>query len=207
MRTHLIRWTGARAAQVPTTLDSSKHFILPARSRLAFCPHCWYDDVSDLRQPFLRKEWAYWSTVHCATHRVFLSAKHVHPDRRHDLVSWRGIWASDETWCRAFELTRRDRSFAESWYAIDDEKPPGDLVGLLSRFRDPVDSQAATALHRALSHELVGRVESVIGSLARSDRALGALESSLNTCQYERPLLLERRIAVLLVASEFLSGV
>jgi TniQ len=202
-RAHLIRWTGACASLVPTTIDSRRQKILPPRSRLAFCPHCWDDDIAHSRQPFLRKSWAYWSTVHCATHRVFLKAKLVHPDRRQEFVTWRRVWASKDLWRCAFDLSAHD-SCEESPYTVDDKNLSRRLMSSLRKFENGGNLLRTTALGNALSPRSVGKVERMIRSFSGSAHVLGISETALNTCAFPWPLLLERRIAVLLLAVESL---
>jgi hypothetical protein len=92
------------------------HSLLPKTARLTFCDRCWDDDVRIGSQPHIRRDWTYWATVHCSSHRTFLSARYGNLDKRNELVSWQDVWASDAGWRAALNLQRRSEYSGSGWY-------------------------------------------------------------------------------------------
>jgi hypothetical protein len=83
---HLLeRWTDLPLSQIPAACTVS-HSLLPKTARLTFCDRCWDDDVRTGSQPHIRRDWTYWATVHCASHRTFLSARYRNLDKRKAVV-------------------------------------------------------------------------------------------------------------------------
>jgi hypothetical protein len=81
----LSKWSGLSVARLPSVLSDTVH-LLPTSARLTFCEHCWDEDVRNGGQPYIRRHWLKWTTVHCAIHQVFLSAKHRSIDRTGDYI-------------------------------------------------------------------------------------------------------------------------
>jgi len=187
--------TGVSPARLPSVLSDTSQ-LLSNRARLAFCEHCWDDDVRSGGQPYIRQHWLKWTTVHCANHREFLSAKYPSLDRYAFFVSWQDIWASKPNWRDAFELRKRAPYSGTGWYRpatgaahIHRRKQ---LFRLLERISDASDLPANEALTRALESFPSWR-----HSDHRSTQTPRMFESMINNAFTEVPGLLENRIELL----------
>jgi hypothetical protein len=83
-------WSGVSQGKLPQILSGTENW-LPSNARLVFCEHCWDEDVRNGRQPYIRRRWLDWTTVHCATHRAFLCAKNRSIDQGGSFISWQDV--------------------------------------------------------------------------------------------------------------------
>jgi hypothetical protein len=194
LRTVVGECTGVSPARLPSVLSDTSQ-LLSTRARLAFCEHCWDDDVRSGGQPYIRQHWLKWTTVHCATHREFLSAKYPSLDRYAFFVSWQDIWASKPNWRDAFELRKRAPYSGTGWYRAATGAAHmcrrEQLFRLLERISDASDLPANEALTRALESFSFWRHSEQPTQIPRM------CESMINNAFTEVPGLLENRIELL----------
>ena len=195
-------WSGISLSRIPSVIAQGTDMLLPPRARLSFCPRCWDEDLLlGGQQPFVRKLWAYATTVHCEKHFVFMSTKAAHPDPRRDWVSWRTTWESQHTWDKAFDPGSTNgengvASVSPNGWASD--KWQLESARLL-RFRNPLRGRELAALRMASSATYTSAV-------MREMENIGATESpalmETGAAPYTfLPLRLEIRIPILLTAA------
>jgi hypothetical protein len=177
LRTLVGEWCGVSLARLPSVLSAEANW-LPNDARLAFCEHCWDEDVRTGGQPYIRRHWLSWTAVHCATHRAFLSTKNRGIDR-FGFISWQDVWASRENWREALEIQKRVPYSERVWRRtgkpqMDCEDQP--LFSSLKRLTNQSDELAKGALSRVLE----------------SWQASEQRPAGINT-----PVLIENRIEVL----------
>jgi hypothetical protein len=112
----------------------------------------WDDDVRNRGQPYIRSHWLNWTTVHCSSHKMFLSVKNRSIDRRAPYVSWQEIWASKASWRESLELPERGGCAGSLWYRAPRQlqRYSESMSRSLDRFADPADISASRALDRVL---------------------------------------------------------
>jgi hypothetical protein len=202
---HLLeRWTGLPLSQIPAACTVS-HSLLPKTARLTFCDRCWDDDVRIGSQPHIRRDWTNWATVHCSSHRTFLSARYGNLDKRNELVSWQDVWASGAGWRAALNLQRRSEYSGSGWYKpfnTDhwDETMRDLILDTISEFgRADIPKLLGRILDSAkLIYKSGGLPTPIDGRIARMS------ESEMPATGDGIPLLLENRIQVLRLAAEIL---
>jgi hypothetical protein len=219
------QWTGLTEMRLPPILPSASSAVLPPLARLAFCPHCWDDDVAGGAPPYVRRAWSHWSCVHCPVHHKFLATRTASPWQYRNLISpWLPVWRSKRSWIEAFgwppALDRPDSTLwhapgrssfwsAEQWQALSIQ---------LERFIG-VDSQASTGARpdgreqRVLSlaqSPALREVAKDISDVATSAGAQWAVRMTEDDLRRrfadcpDPPALLETRIGIVLVAAEII---
>jgi hypothetical protein len=208
LRRSLSSWVGIPLSNMPTALSKTGLVLLPPRARLVFCQICWDEDAASGNQPYVRQIWTHWNTVYCEKHGEFLSAKHTNLDARNDLISWRSVWESRQNWWAPFQLNKRPNFGDAGWYAPGRiaEFHRDRLLTTLRRFHSPLSPTAkqilALSLRPALYRVIHGLVCQTDKSGKRFPRMIEPWESVGWKHKLARPVLLETRIAVLIVASE-----
>jgi hypothetical protein len=172
------KWSGVPARRLPPSLTCAGDW-LPQAGRLTFCDDCWDQDVRNGSQPYIRRHWLKWTTVHCAEHQKFLCEKNRNLSPAAPCSGWQDIWVSRSNWRAALELP--DRVVTPSiWYQTSKRLTDGwsgtHILSLFERFDAPDDRKANCALASVLEAWASGNT---------SD------EGS------EPPVLLENRIEVL----------
>lgn len=144
----LCAWVGLNQNQVPAVLDPHDPNTLDPIARLTYCPACWDDDVSRGGQPYLRRQWALWSTVSCKHHRTWLCARRPRIRGETPMSGWSGIWRSKPHWAQAMQLSQdprydlsKDAFTADMWPA-----PEGEWLAFEAAARELVRRSADTTL-------------------------------------------------------------
>jgi hypothetical protein len=146
VRALMSAWNAIPLENLPLPSDASR--LLPKNGRLAFCEQCWNEDVRGNRQPYVRRYWLHWTTVHCVNHREFLSAKNRSVDRGAPNISWQDVWTSRANWRNALHLEPRGFVAGTLWYKMPARFSPCTerLMRSLERLADPYDAHAREVL-------------------------------------------------------------
>jgi TniQ len=160
-RNVLSAWSAISESKLPRLSDAA--LVLPMNARLTFCEQCWDDDVRNGGQPYIRRTWLNWATVHCDRHRAFLSSTNRSVTANASHVSWQELWSRKAGWCEAFELKRRGTGLGSLWFEAS-RKLLEPLRRSLVRLGDSTDASAMHALDQTigawrLSGQLPGRPE------------------------------------------------
>ncbi len=184
VRAMLSEWSALPLPRLP--MLSAARRVLPKSARLAFCERCWDEDVCSGRQPYVRRYWLNWTTVHCANHRDFLCAKNRSVDPNAPHVSWTDVWASKLDWRNSLQLQKRGTFAGKLWYKMPTQfsQCTERLLRALERLADPNDAPAKEALDR-------------VCRIWRSSEQVSVGRVYI-------PLLLENRIEVLRLAATLL---
>ncbi len=209
----LVAWTGLRTGAIPRLLSRSDENLLEPAARLAYCPVCWDADVHDGRQPYARRSWVRWTTVTCAEHERWLSARQPSPDYESFMNDWGGIWRSKQTWAGAFGL-RHDSALAtaaEAFNGTSFDQPAGDWSEFESAAKQAtgIGRNAAGSLF-AIDDPLSDIVSSNNAALRRRVRAAMQIEplairlDEFDLKGYRRPVpgWIANRIACIVIAVE-----
>ena len=148
VRAVVSEWSAIPLPKLPILSDTTR--VLPNNARLAFCEQCWDEDARSGRQPYIRRYWLNWTTVHCVSHRGFLCAKNRSVDANAPHVSWTDVWASKPNWRNALQLQMRGTYAGTLWYRMPSRfcQCTERLLRLLERLADPSDELANEALDR-----------------------------------------------------------
>ncbi len=148
VRALMSAWSAIPLENLPSPSDASR--LLPQNGRLAFCEQCWNEDVRRKRQPYIRRSWLNWTTVHCVNHRDFLSSKNRSVDRGAPNIIWQDVWTSKANWRNALHLEPRGFVAGTLWCKMPARFSPctEQLMRSLERLADPCDAQAHEALDR-----------------------------------------------------------
>lgn len=179
-------WSAVPLAKLPPPLSDPSR-ALPNGARLAFCEQCWDADVIGGGQPYIRRDWLNWTSVHCATHQSFLSVKSRSVDAHAPFVSWQDVWTSKPSWRESLELQRRGSCAGALWSRAPMwlPRPTERLFRALERLTDPTDEPAREVLDRVLQRWRLPREQS--------------------TGHLDFPVLLEIRVEVLRQAAALLA--
>ena len=149
LRMLLSKWSCISQSKLPQRLTDAENW-LPKTARLAFCEHCWDEDVQNGHQPYIRRRWVRWASVVCETHGAFLCAKNPHIDNGAPFISWQDVWRCKPSWRIPLGLPEKAGFASNIWYRPGIFVSPGyarhDLIRVFSRFSDPSDTQALNAL-------------------------------------------------------------
>ena len=178
-------WSGIPLDKIPPLCDAAR--ALPSFARLAFCEVCWDADVRAGIQPYIRRHWLNWTTVHCAGHERYLSAKKRSVDAGASYVNWQEVWVSNPIWRNALQLQNRGAGAGSVWYQAPKQLPrcTQRLMHLLEQLADPAD---------VLANKALGHVRETWRQ--RSEERIGYVGL---------PVLLENRIEVLRQAAALLT--
>lgn len=146
-RAVLSAWSAISITNLPRLSDAA--LVLPMNARLTFCEQCWDDDVQNGDQPYVRRSWLNWATVHCDRHRAFLSSINRSVVANSSGVSWQDVWSRKAAWCDAMELKRRGSGLGSLWFRTSrDLFDP--LRQALVRIGDSTDRPAQRALDQVI---------------------------------------------------------
>jgi hypothetical protein len=146
-RSVLSAWSGISTARLPRLSETS--LVLPMHARLTFCEQCWDDDAHNGGQPYVRRSWLNWATVHCDHHRTFLSSINRSVVAHSAGVSWQEVWSRKAAWRDAMELKGRGTGLGSLWFRTTN-KLSGSLRQALVRFGDSTDKSAQRALDQII---------------------------------------------------------
>jgi hypothetical protein len=224
-RSLFIEWTGLPPAVVPPILKGARRDLLPPLARLAFCPACWDADVDAGHQPYIRREWSHWSCVCCVRHQTFLASRATVLDPFRRVLAWLPIWRTNMSWIAPFQQSHDDSPYGEAaWYT------PGRSTiwsgsqwsRLLSQFariaavdaeatapsqHPDLNAQQALRLAQSMGFRSVAREVCELVTTAGKKLALRLTENDIrrhNEALPDPPLLLETRIAMMVMAAEIL---
>lgn len=185
LRAKLSDWTGISLDRVPLVSEPAR--ILPNFARLSFCEACWDEDAQAGNQPYVRRDWLNWTTVYCAKHESFLSAKNRTADPRATQTTWQDVWASKPNWRSAVQLQAHGLGLWTLCYKMPRQIPRcrERQMASLERFSNSADHAAREAL------------DIVLQTWRPLSKTVG-FASGL-------PLWLENRIEILVQAASILS--
>jgi hypothetical protein len=221
-----IEWTELSPALVPPILTGARKDVLPPLARLAFCPACWDDDVEAGHQPYNRREWSQWSSVHCRRHQTFLASRATVLDPFRKVLAWLPLWRTKPSWIAPFEQAHEQSTYGETaWYTPGrasvwsafqwsrllsqfDRIAGVDAITVGARDRHR-DERAERALRLAQSSDFraVTRVVCNAVTTAGEKIALRLRENDIRRrteALPDPPVLLETRIGMMVAAAEIL---
>ncbi len=141
VRAVLARWHRMPEHLLPMSVPSVDG-CLPNGARSCFCEHCWDDDVEFGRQPYARRHWLKWTTVHCSIHATFLCT-----GNRSAGSGWQHIWTTKARWRKALGLPVRSHCKG-LWSRVSDLVVAGCSIQdlrVLERFSSDSDDRLAKA--------------------------------------------------------------
>lgn len=106
MHERIVRWSGVDESHVPTSISLDEGFLPPC-GRLAFCGHCWDDDVAQGRPPYIRQRWCHWAVVRCDVHQTWLSSRRPSLSPNIPNIGWSAVWQTTASWAARFELNEQ----------------------------------------------------------------------------------------------------
>lgn len=104
MRRLLVSWTGYGENLIPPVLPAGSNEVLDVSARLAYCSECWREDARNCRAPYVRRVWAFWSSVLCEKHETWLCARCPGGQFGSELNGWAPVWQTDPSWADAAYL-------------------------------------------------------------------------------------------------------
>ena len=146
-RSVLSAWSAMSESNLPRLSDAA--LVLPLSARLTFCEQCWDDDARSGSQPYVRRSWLNWSTVHCDRHRTFLTSANRSITANASHVNWQEVWSRKAIWCEALELKWRGTGLGSLWFQAS-RKLSEPLMRSLVRLGDSSDVLALQALEKGI---------------------------------------------------------
>jgi hypothetical protein len=104
IRRLLVSWTGYGEHLIPPVLPTTDDQVLDVSARLTYCSKCWYEDAENGRAPYVRRQWAFWSSVLCTKHETWLCARRPGRQFGSERNGWAPVWQTDPTWASASHL-------------------------------------------------------------------------------------------------------
>jgi hypothetical protein len=212
-RDALCAWTDRQSAEVPRVLDSGDPDRLDIAARVTYCPACWDDDTSRGRSPHVRRQWARWTTVTCAVHEIWLSARRPRLLDESRMNGWAPVWRSRPQWAEATGQ-RYDSLYdatATAFVSETFDRPVGrwpdfeaEVSRALGRNRDPSANPfgPASTLVDVVTHEFAGLRRDVRLSLQIRPPSIRLDDLDLSGYKRPEPVWIANRIACIAIVVE-----
>lgn len=216
MRERIVRWSGVDESHVPTSISLDDGFLPPC-ARLAFCGHCWDEDVTQGRPPYIRQRWCQWAVVRCNVHQTWLSSRRPSLSPNIQNIGWSAVWQTIASWATQFELNEQPEYRTRIIGLCGEEIRrhlifTAQLAADLERFEQCSHARPGQNRHRQLRREILDATSAELYAAKRSQIAHRMLPevqrfSTLDRVSSFQPtklLWLGDRLACLLAAVELL---
>ena len=204
IRRSVISWTGHREQSVPPALpDADEKKLLEVSARLTYCPQCWDADAKNGRAPYIRRQWALWSSVLCAEHETWLCARRPGSQFGSELNGWAPVWQTEPNWAGAAYLQYDPalRPYTLGFEAESIERPACRWQDLKIEFESLARDKGSilNLVVRAESYNVRGRIWEALEAGQHIPRVTNA---DLRGYRRDEPGWIADRICCLLTAVE-----